>query len=92
MGIATADSSGDGRPDLLVTNSHKQLHAVFRSGPPAGVQPTFTGARSDIATAFDTGLGLGTAKTVQKLIVRYPGGRETRLGGVAANQVRAVGD
>ena len=33
MGIAAADYSGDGRPDLLVTNSHKQLHAVFRSEP-----------------------------------------------------------
>ena len=33
MGIAAADYSGDGRPDLLVTNSHKQLHGVFRSEP-----------------------------------------------------------
>ena len=31
MGIAAADYSGDGRTDLLVTNSHKQLHGVFRS-------------------------------------------------------------
>jgi len=28
---------------------------------------------------------------VQELIVRYPGGRETRLSGVEANQVLAVG-
>ena len=35
--------------------------------------------------------GLGKAKTVQELIVRYPGGRETRLSGVGANQVLAVG-
>ena len=36
MGIAAADYSGDGRTDLLVTNSHKQLHAVFRSDASAG--------------------------------------------------------
>ena len=56
MGIAVADYSGDGRPDLLVTNSHKQLHAVFRSEPAAGTTPAFIDARSDIAPAFDTSL------------------------------------
>ena len=56
MGIAAADYSGDGRPDLLVTNSHKQLHAVFRSDPPAPAQPSYTDARADIAPAFDTSL------------------------------------
>ena len=56
MGIAAADYSGDGRPDLLVTNSHKQLHAVFRSVPPAVGKPSFSDARSDIAPAFDTSL------------------------------------
>ena len=56
MGIAAADYSGDGRPDLLVTNSHKQLHAVFRSEPAAGDAPSFTDARADIAPAFDTSL------------------------------------
>ena len=35
MGIAAADYSGDGRGDLLVTNSHKQLHGVYRSAPPS---------------------------------------------------------
>ncbi len=56
MGIAAADYSGDGRTDLLVTNSHKQLHAVFRSDAAAGAGPAFSDARSDIAGAFDTGL------------------------------------
>ena len=31
MGIATADFSLDGRPDLFVTNSRDQLHAAYRS-------------------------------------------------------------
>ena len=56
MGIAAGDYSGDGRPDLLVTNSHKQLHAVFRSAPPVDGRPAFTDARADIASAFDTSL------------------------------------
>src|SRR4029077_9480901 len=56
MGIAAADYSGDGRPDLLVTNSHKQLHGVFRSEPAAGSTPSFSDARSDIGPAFDTSL------------------------------------
>ena len=35
--------------------------------------------------------GLGKAKRVDELIVRYPGGRETQLSGVAANQVLTLG-
>ncbi len=54
MGIAAADYSGDGNTDLLVTNSHKQLHAVFRSEIGTGAAPRFADARSDIAGAFDT--------------------------------------
>ena len=62
MGIAAADYSGDGRTDLVVTNSHKQLHGVFRSGAPAHGAPSFSDARSDIAPAFDTSLaGWGTS-------------------------------
>ena len=56
MGIAAADYSGDGRTDLLVTNSHKQLHAVFRSNAAKAARPPFDDARSDIAGAFDTTL------------------------------------
>ena len=57
MGIAAADYSGDGRGDLLVTNSHKQLHGVYRSAP-AGRRPAgrSTTRGSDIASAFDTSL------------------------------------
>ena len=56
MGIAAGDYSGDGRPDLLVTNSHKQLHGVFRSNPPDGGVASYSDARSAIAPAFDTSL------------------------------------
>ena len=56
MGIAAADYSGDGRPDLLVTNSHKQLHGVFRSNPPDAGTASYSDARADIAPAFDTSL------------------------------------
>ena len=56
MGIAAGDYSGDGRPDILVTNSHKQLHGVFRSNPPGGGFASYSDARSDIAPAFDTAL------------------------------------
>jgi hypothetical protein len=60
MGIAAADFSGDGRPDLLVTNSHRQLHGVFRSG----AQGAFTDARPGFAPAFDTRFaGWGVAWT-----------------------------
>jgi hypothetical protein len=59
MGIAAADASGDGRPDLFVTNSHRQLHGVFRS---RGQGLEFADARPDFAPAFDTTLaGWGAA-------------------------------
>jgi ASPIC and UnbV/FG-GAP-like repeat len=53
MGIAAAEASGDGRPDLFVTNSHRQLHGVFRSRGPGAA---FADARPDFAQAFDTTL------------------------------------
>ena len=53
MGVAAADASGDGRPDLFVTNSHRQLHGVFRSRGPGAA---FADARPDFAPAFDTSL------------------------------------
>jgi hypothetical protein len=56
MGIASADFSGDGRPDLVVTNSHKQLHGVFESGPAGASGLSFADARSGFSSAFDTSL------------------------------------
>jgi Na+-translocating ferredoxin:NAD+ oxidoreductase RnfD subunit len=46
MGIAAADYSLDGRPDVFVTNSRRQLHAVYRStaGPFADARPDFAQA------------------------------------------------
>jgi hypothetical protein len=49
MGIAQGDYDGDGRPDLLVTNSRGQGHAVFRSRGRA-----FTSGREAFAAAFGT--------------------------------------
>ncbi len=47
MGIAAADYSLDGREDLFVTNSRKQLHAVYRTTPRA-----FVDARPDFVEAL----------------------------------------
>ena len=56
MGIAAADYSGDGRNDLVVTNSHLQLHAVYRSDPTKQGASAFRDARIDFVSAFDTSL------------------------------------
>jgi hypothetical protein len=48
MGVAAADFNGDTRPDLFVTNSHRQLHGVFASRAFG-----FTDARRTFASAFD---------------------------------------
>jgi hypothetical protein len=53
MGVAASDFDGDGRQDLFVTNSHRQLHGVF-AGRGAGRR--FEDARPRFAGAFDTTL------------------------------------
>ena len=59
MGVVAADASGDGRPDLFVTNSHKQLHGAFRS---QGDGVAFVDARPEFAPVLDTTLaGWGAA-------------------------------
>lgn len=56
MGVAAQDYSGDGRPDLFVTNSRGQGHAAFR----ATAGPAFANARSVFAPAVGaTGTGWG---------------------------------
>jgi hypothetical protein len=47
MGVAAQDYSGDGRPDLFVTNSRGQGHAAFRST----AAPDFSNAKSAFAPA-----------------------------------------
>jgi hypothetical protein len=49
MGVASADFNRDARPDLFVTNSHRQLHGVFGSRVGG-----FSDARRGFAQAFDT--------------------------------------
>ena len=49
MGIGAGDYSLDGREDLFVTNSRRQLHAAYRSSPAA-----FTDARPAFAPALGT--------------------------------------
>jgi hypothetical protein len=49
MGVASADFNRDTRPDLFVTNSHRQLHGVFGSRGRG-----FSDARRTFAQAFDT--------------------------------------
>ena len=49
MGIAAADYSLDGREDLFVTNSRRQLHAAYRSSSGA-----FVDARPDFVEALGT--------------------------------------
>jgi len=54
MGIAAADVSRDGRPDLFVTNARRQLHAAFRSRPAGLPGRWFQDARAGIASAVGT--------------------------------------
>ena len=54
MGIAAADFSLDGRPDLLVTNSREQLHAAYRSRPPGARRAAFADARPELAAVLGT--------------------------------------
>jgi hypothetical protein len=53
MGVAAADYDRDTLPDLFVTNSHRQLHAVFGSRAARG-RAAFADVRRDFAPAFDT--------------------------------------
>jgi hypothetical protein len=52
MGIAASDYSLDGHEDLFVTNSRRQLHAVYRSA--ASGKPAFNDVRPDFVAALGT--------------------------------------
>jgi ASPIC/UnbV protein/VCBS repeat protein len=53
MGIAAGDYSLDGREDLFVSNSRRQLHAIFRSGGD-GAGELFADGRPDFVAALGT--------------------------------------
>jgi Na+-translocating ferredoxin:NAD+ oxidoreductase RnfD subunit len=64
MGIAAADYSGDGHEDLFVTNSRRQLHAIYRSSVASSGKPAFVDARPDFVAALGkdyTGWGVSWA-------------------------------
>jgi hypothetical protein len=62
MGIAAADYNGDGRPDIFVSNSRGQTHAVYRSRPTEAGGPPYADARANFAPAFgDTFTGWGAS-------------------------------
>ena len=52
MGVAAGDYSGDGVPDLFVSNSRQQRHGIFRSRSPGAGDPAYADARADFKTAF----------------------------------------
>ena len=54
MGVAAADYSLDGRDDLFVSNSRKQLHAAFRSSVAKEGEAAFADARPVFAAALGT--------------------------------------
>ncbi len=61
MGIAAEDYSGDGKTDLLVTNSRDQVHAVYESRKSGSERP-FTDVRSTFDSFFGgTYVGWGTS-------------------------------
>ena len=50
MGVASGDYDGDGRSDLVVTNSRREPHAAFAHS--AGAGPAFRDARSEFRAAL----------------------------------------
>jgi hypothetical protein len=52
MGVAPGDYNGDGKPDLFVTNSRGQPHAVFASAPAPAGGAAFTKQRDVFQTAL----------------------------------------
>src|SRR5437016_1764708 len=52
MGVATADFNGDGRTDLVISNSRGQGHAVYTGQPPFASGSSFNDVHGAFAPAF----------------------------------------
>jgi hypothetical protein len=59
MGVATGDYSGDGRPDLFVTNARSQAHAAYQSLPPDENAPSWLDVRAELGPSFSGSTGWG---------------------------------
>jgi hypothetical protein len=64
MGVAGGDASGDGRPDLFVTNARGQVHAAYRSEapePPAPPGAAFVDVRGELGVDLSGSTGWGAS-------------------------------
>ena len=59
MGVAAGDYDGDGLSDLFVTNARRQTHAVYRSRPADGKEPSYDDVRDALGPAFSGSTGWG---------------------------------
>ena len=114
-GLAVADFDNDGRLDIAINSIGGRLQLLKSTGPAGNwLEVSLDGfhpgahvtallpdgrrlvrevqAGSSYLSSEDPRVhfGLGQATTVSELIVRFPGGRETRLRNVAANRLVTV--
>jgi hypothetical protein len=61
MGVAVGDWDADGRPDIFVSNSRGQGHALYRSNPPDENDPSFRDVRSAVGIDLEHSTGWGAS-------------------------------
>ena len=61
MGVAVADWDADGRPEVFVSNSRGQGHALYRSNRPDANDPSFTDVRHDAGIDLERSTGWGAS-------------------------------
>jgi hypothetical protein len=61
MGVAVGDWDADGRPDVFVSNSRGQGHALYRSNPPDADDPSFADVRADAGIDLERTTGWGAS-------------------------------